>query len=102
MKAIFPAPLNEQSRPAIFKTSIGGHDVLTFEGQSALIKVTAYNVPEVNEGAEAEIASIQAKLETEAADEAFLVYLHGLSEKYPAKINERLLQSVYGQQDDEN
>ena len=90
-------PLTDAARSVLFKTAPGGYESLALEGQSALIKVTGYDFPENTEPDALE--TLKTGLDTEAGDEAFLMYLHALSEKYPATINERLLGRVYGRQD---
>ena len=96
------APLNADIRPLIFKTPLNEHEALTLDGQSALIKISGYGFPDMGEEGAKNIEDIKTRLDTESADEAFLMYLHALSEKYDATINDRLLKRVYNKQDDDS
>ncbi len=92
-----PEPLNENVLPAIFKTRIGDYETLRLGEASALIKITGYGFYEQDdESKKKNIADIRARVVDEGKDEALLMYLHMLSGKYSAVINERLLERVYG------
>lgn len=97
-----PEPLSASNRPIIFKTALEGYQVLRLDGKSALIKISGYNFPKMDEHGEKILESIKIKVEKEGKDEAILVYLHMLSNKYNATINTKLLERAYGQQNDEN
>jgi len=96
-----PAPLTNEQRPSIFETYVGEYKMLELDGSFALLKVVSSNIPEINKEAGKEIAKIRKTLDREAGDEMFLMYIRSLSDKYPAKINNRLLENVYGQKIDE-
>ncbi len=93
------APLNENIRPLIFKTDLYGYEVLNLDGSTALIKVSGYKFPEINDDSKDKIIAIQDKINEEAKDEALLTYLNMLSNKNPATINKRLLDKAYSEQD---
>lgn len=97
-----PEPLKDENRPIIFQTSVGGHQSLRLDGQFALMKISGYNIPEISEGTESSLTVINQRLHTESEEEALLVYLNMLGNKYNATINTNLLKRVYGQEADEN
>lgn len=93
-------PLNETARVTIFRTAPEGVDALLLEGKAALMRVTGYNLPEVDDAATAAVETIQAQTQEEAKQEAMVLYFQSLNEKYPARINQALLDRVYGQKDE--
>ncbi len=95
------APLNKDVRPLIFKTTLGGHEVLNLDGSVALIKVSGYSFPEMNEEDLTKIKNIQANVAEEIKNEGLLVYVNQLSNKNPATINQRLLDRVYAPRDED-
>ena len=92
-------PLNEGSRPLIFKTKLGEYTALALDGGTALIKISGYDFPEMNEDDLKNINAIKEQTTAEVKDEAILMYLQMLSKKYPATINRKLLDRAYGEQE---
>ncbi len=90
-------PLTDGNRPTIFQAAIGGYDALYFEDMIAIIKVTGFSLPQIEETTQSEIVKIQEELSLDQEEEALSMYLFALNSKYPAKINDRLLDRVYGQ-----
>ncbi len=93
-----PNPLTPQIVPLIFKTTFGAHEVIRLDGQSALIKISGYGYSGQDdlELKNKEIENIKTRISEEGKDEAFLMYLHSLSNKYPTTVNQRLLERAYG------
>ncbi|MBI1301168.1 MAG: hypothetical protein GC137_05850 [Alphaproteobacteria bacterium] len=91
-------PLNETARATIFRVAPEGVDYLLLEGKSGLMKVTGYSLPEIDESALSAIETIQAQIQEEAKQEAMILFFQSLNEQYPARINQALLDRVYGQQ----
>lgn len=89
-------PLIAQNLPVIFRAELNGHDYIEIPGGFAIFKVTGYSLEKNNPNKASNIDMIREQVEKEAIDEAFLAYLKGLSVKYDATINERLLNSAYG------
>ena len=94
-----PAPLTPNVVPLIFKTEFGAHEVLRLDGKSAIMKISGYGYSGQDDAElkNKEIESIKARVGEEGKDEVFLMYLHSLSKKYPATVNERLLERAYGE-----
>lgn len=97
---VLESPLTEDVRPLIFKTRIGeSFSAPVVDGQ-VLALVNGYSLPVDNEATKAAIDMIQNQANSEARDEAFIMYLEGLSKKYTASINDALLKQVYGKTQD--
>ncbi len=92
-------PLDESSRPTIFKGKLGEYNVLNLEGGSALIKISGYDFPEINDENLKEIEDIKGQLVEETKEAAILMYLQTLNKKYPTTVNRRLLDRAYGEQE---
>lgn len=97
-----PEPLVMNNRPLIFKTALGGYQALRLDEKYALMRVSGYSFPEIDENSKEAIKIIKERIDTEVKEEALLSYLHMLSSKYDATINTKLLERVYGQKNDEN
>lgn len=91
-----PQPLISQNLPIIFKAELNGHDYIEIPGAFAIIKIAGYSLGNDPSGQVSDIKVIQEQVDKEATEEAFLAYLKGLSVKYDATINERLLSQAYG------
>ncbi len=89
-------PLLQENLPIIFKATPGEGVMGETEGGYALLNVTGFNIPEVTDADKAEINQLKAALIAEAQEDAFLLYLRKLNEKYDAQINKPLLDQVYG------
>ena len=95
------APLNANTLPLIFQTTFGGYQTLRLDGQSALIKISGYGFINQDDNVlrDKNVSDIKTRLVQEGKEEAFLVYLHALSNKHRATINNRLLERAYGESD---
>lgn len=98
------APLNEQqAQPVIFKLAPGGYDSLPFDGGSAIIRISGYTLPEIDENVkEVILKPLIAETDKEMQNEGFIMYLRALGEKYTAQINQRLLDQVYRSSEGDN
>lgn len=94
------SPLTEEIRPQIFKTGIGESFFARIPDGQALVHVTSYSLPNDNEVTTAALDMIREQANREVRDEAFIMYLEGLSKKYSARINDNLLKQIYGKAQD--
>lgn len=89
-------PLNEDARPVIFRTDLNGHAILKLTDSYGIMRLASFKIPTLDMAEEGQIKAIQEELDREAQDEAILMYLRYLGEKYEAKINKVLLERAYG------
>ncbi len=92
-----PAPLIQEARPVIFQTPLGGYKSVDLENGTALIKISGYSLPDINDDALESLGAIEKAVRDGAKEDAFIAYLQGLSSQYDIQINDRLLNQVYGQ-----
>ena len=92
-----PAPMKEDSRPAIFQTAVGDYEILDLGDQLALIKISGYSVPEVTEDetVQKSLQAIAKNIDKEMEDDAFLMYLRTLVDSVKPRVNGNLLKQVY-------
>lgn len=90
-----PAVFSNDLRPMIFESYTGDLLTLPVEGGSALVRIKAVHLPEINNKGEENIKRIQAELTKETKDEIFNYYVLRIGEKYPAVVNHALLDMVY-------
>lgn len=96
------APLSDAMRPTIFQAEVGSHEILPLgDDQFALMQVSGFKLPELSEAEDGQIEAINETLQREAQDEAVLMYIRALGQKYEASINQRLLERAYGGTDEE-
>ncbi len=95
-------PLNDAVRPVIFKTAMHSHEMLKLDKQYALIKIVAHSLPEIPLSEGEQMTALRETLDQEAKDEALLMYIRQLNQKYEAKINKALLERTYGSPDETN
>ncbi len=89
-----PAPLVQETLPTVFKTPYDGYAFVPLNDAYGIMKIVGYSLPEKNEE-DGDLAQIQGKLDSEAKDEAFLMYLRMLNEKYDTTVNDALINRVY-------
>lgn len=99
--ATLEAPLTEESRPTIFKTSMGGFDMIRHENGYTIMHIKGYSLPELTDANQEQIKTISNGLNEEMKGEAFAMYLDFLAKKHVAIINEHLLERVYGKSNNE-
>ncbi|MGH1403225.1 MAG: peptidyl-prolyl cis-trans isomerase [Alphaproteobacteria bacterium] len=92
-----PVPFTPEARPTLFQTPLNGYDTVETDGGSILIKVTGYSLPEIDESAQERLAAIESAVREDAKEDAFIVYIRGLSDQYSIQVNDRLLERAYGQ-----
>jgi len=92
-----PSPLTEESRPAVFQTSVGDYEIIDLADQFGLIKVSGYSVPDItqDENIQKTLQAVAGKVDKEMEDDAFLMYLRALVESEKPSVNQRLLKQVY-------
>ncbi|MGH1455429.1 MAG: peptidylprolyl isomerase [Alphaproteobacteria bacterium] len=96
------APLKQDNLPAIFKAIPEHIEMIEIDGGYALFNISDFNIPDVTDADMIDVEKIKASLVLEAQNEAFLLYLRKLNDKYVAKINKPLLDQVYGPKGTEN
>lgn len=79
----------------IFAAPLGEITAVDVEGGTALLKVTDFEWPEVDTES-VDYRQFKASQTTEFKNEAIQAFLLKQSEKYDAKVNDRLLEQVYG------
>ncbi|MFK7839637.1 MAG: peptidyl-prolyl cis-trans isomerase [Bdellovibrionales bacterium] len=81
---------------AIFESKEKEHFVMDIENGIAIAEVTKINKPQGP--SDEDLQSLKSSTQQTMQNELFVLYLDKLQEKYPAKVNERLLERVYGEQ----
>ncbi|MCB1782581.1 MAG: peptidyl-prolyl cis-trans isomerase [Alphaproteobacteria bacterium] len=93
---VLPAPVTEGGRPVIFQTKVGGYTFIPLEGGSALVKITGYTLPEIDEASERDVLpKVLSTVEKETKDEVFAMYIESIGKKYTAMTNNNLLEKTY-------
>lgn len=88
-------PLNEEARPKIFQADLNEHMVLNLTNGYGIARIASFKLPELSMAEEGQIDKINEELVREAEDEALLMFVRHLGEKYEAQINKRLIEQVY-------
>lgn len=89
-----PAPLVSEAKPIVFKTAYNGYAFVPLVGGYGIVKISGYDFPQTEQDVE-NFKTIQDKLDSEVKDEALLMYIRMLNEKYDTKVNDTLLGRVY-------
>jgi len=92
------SPLSPSARVSIFGAKKGEHFIIEIRDGIALAEVT--NITKPIAPKDADIETLQSKTQQEMQNELLVLYINKMQEKYPSKINERLLEQVYGEQSD--
>lgn len=95
-------PFNTQTLQKIFEAPVGDLFLTPIDGGMAIIRVTAFNTPALDEKARQSEEYIQMVrlFDQNMKSERLATLLESLNAKSPAKINNKLLERVYGQSDD--
>lgn len=101
-----PSPLLDSIRPQIFKTAYKGYDLLELDGELALMHVIGANFPKLSDPITDEdkvtLEGIRAKISEEADDEAVLSFIRYIGDHTDTKVNQSLLDQVYGRNSQSN
>jgi peptidyl-prolyl cis-trans isomerase D len=89
-------PLNPRSVQVIFEAPLNTPFLLDTEGGMALAVVTESKLPEAPGKDNAALKEMQAAITKNAQGEASLVYLEQKSKEYGTRLNNRLIDKVYG------
>lgn len=90
------SPLQPNARASVFGAKKGEHFVIETKQGIAIAEVT--DVVKPKKASTEDLTAIATQTEQDMQNELLVLYLNELQEKYPKKINERLLQTVYGEQ----
>lgn len=95
-----PDPLSPETRPAIFQTPVDGYEMLEMKDAFAIIKITGYDVPQLeqNDDAQKMMQEIANNIDKEMQDDSFLMYLRLIAQREKPTINERLLKQIYNKE----
>lgn len=94
------SPLSKVARGSIFNAKPGEHFIIEIKDGVALAEVTTVN--KAPAPTDEQLKTIADETQATMQNELLVLYLTKLNEKYPAKVNERLLQQVYGEQSTES
>lgn len=94
------SPLPVTARNSIFGAKAGEHFLIEIRDGVAIAEVTDIQKPKSPE--EDNIQAIQQSTTQAMQNELFALYMNKLQEDYPAKINTRLLEQIYGEQAEES
>ena len=102
VQAEVPLPLTKAVAPKIFEADIGETILLDLDDKFLLAKISGYSVPDVTDIPQEQMDTLVQTLNREQEDEVFLMYVRDLGQHYDVSVNNRLLDSVYGQKQDES
>lgn len=93
-----PEPLNNASKSLLFEPGLNQYTLAPVNDGLLIGMVTDINIPDVDKAKGDEMARVRQNAIRGAQDEVFLMYLETLRKKYDVKINRRLLEQLYGQE----
>lgn len=92
-------PLNKSALGNIFEANQGQLFALSLKDAAAILVVSDIKLPE--DSSDEHMSAAKNKLMQDMQNEAYMIYLNGLREKYGVRVNEKLLQTVYAAAQDE-
>ncbi|MDH5722748.1 MAG: peptidyl-prolyl cis-trans isomerase [Alphaproteobacteria bacterium] len=101
VRGILEPPLVEEMRAPIFRSELNKPYMvpLSEENAVALISVIDFDLPDITDELQAQIAAISVQVDNELKDEIFAMYLQSLSKKYNTQINQGLMRAVFARQE---
>lgn len=90
------SPLSPSARNSIFGAKKGEHFLIEIKNGVALAEVTKITKSDTSDPKKVE--ELQTQIQQDMQNELLSLYMRAQLEKHPAKINQRLLEQVYGEQ----
>jgi len=91
------APLTPQAGNAIFEAPLNTPFILELDGAAAIAVVTDSKVPETLK--DKDLQNLEKDILSSTQNEAFAIYIEKLQREHGVRVNDKLLEAVYGQRD---
>ncbi|NCT40856.1 MAG: hypothetical protein GW778_04250 [Alphaproteobacteria bacterium] len=90
------SPLSATARNSIFEAKEGEHTLIDIKDGVAIAEVT--KITEPTSPKEDDLKAVQASTQQAMQNELFILFINKMQETYPARVHDRLLKQIYGQQ----